>query len=84
MLADLDQSTGLMDAALLSFEYISENLTEANLAWDAIRTDLAAVALDSQWIESHNLAPSMRSPTDAMKHIYILEAYHVLHCVVSQ
>lgn len=67
----------------MSAGYISANLTEANLAWETIETSDAVVALDSRWVAEHDLAPSMLSPTDPDKYVYVLEAYHVLHCVVG-
>ena len=42
------------------------------------------VALDSEYIREHNLLTSMRWPWDHNKHIYVLHAYHSLHCVVSE
>lgn len=42
------------------------------------------IALDSEYIREHNLLSSMRWPWDQNKHIYVLHAYHSLHCVVSE
>ena len=81
--ADLEISLQSMRPSLTSALYTSPNITEANLAWESIQTSYAVVALKSRWVQEHDLAASMLSPTDPTKYVYILEAYHVLHCVVS-
>lgn len=63
--------------------YTSPNETEAAIAWRKIRVGHGLVALDEQYIAEHNLPKSFKWPEDRSKHIYTIEAYHAMHCVVS-
>ena len=63
--------------------YTSHNRTIANAAWDGVKIDLGLVALSDAFVEEHALLPSQRFPWDASKGIYVINAYHNLHCLVS-
>lgn len=63
--------------------YTSHNRTIANAAWEEVRIDLGLVALSDAFVEEHALMPSQRFPWDASKGIYLINAYHNLHCLVS-
>lgn len=40
------------------------------------------VAIDERHAEERQWPESMRLPTDGTKRVYLLEAYHLLHCLV--
>ena len=62
--------------------YMSSNTTEANEAWDAIEPGHGVVAIDRTYAADHNLLPSSDHPSDLDKVIYVIEAYHAMHCLV--
>ena len=39
--------------------------------------------MDRKWASEQNWPESMRLPEDSTKGVYLLEAYHQLHCLVS-
>lgn len=63
--------------------YTSHNRTVANAAWDDVTLDLGIVALSDSFAEEHDLMPAQRFPWDASKGIYLINAWHQLHCLVS-
>ena len=67
----------------LPSKYTSHNTTEANMAWDAIQPGHGIIAVDSEWAAMRNLPSTGPSALDPSKKIYIIEAYHAIHCVVS-
>lgn len=50
--------------------------------WEAIDINPGVVALSDEWAVEHNLAPTQRFPWDASKGVYLLTAFHTLHCLV--
>ena len=54
----------------------------ADAAWDAILPAHGFVAVSEQWAVERQLPPTMELPSDTSKRVYILEAYHMLHCLV--
>lgn len=69
--------------SLYSVEH--ENQTAAaDSAWEAMQPAHGFVAVDPEWAEERQLLPSMKLPSDNSKRVYILEAYHMLHCLVIQ
>lgn len=63
--------------------YTSHNRTIANAAWDEVKIDLGIVALSDAFVEEHGLMPAQRFPWDASKGIYLINAFHNVHCLVS-
>lgn len=63
-------------------EYSGKNDTEVDALWDAILPSHGLVAIDSQWAAEQQWPDSLSLPSDENKKIYLLEAYHLLHCVV--
>ncbi|ERF70771.1 hypothetical protein EPUS_09484 [Endocarpon pusillum Z07020] len=55
--------------------------TAVDAAWEALQPTHGIVAVDSQWADERQLLPSMELPGDTSKRVYILEAYHMLHCL---
>lgn len=62
---------------------MSENETEAAQAWDKIEAGHGLVAVDPEWATAHDWPPTMRHPKDSSKVVYVIEAYHEIHCLVS-
>lgn len=61
-----------------------ENQTEAvDAAWEAMVPAHGIIAMDKSWAEQRQLPLSMELPSDHTKQVYILEAYHMLHCLVT-
>ncbi|KAH7082305.1 hypothetical protein FB567DRAFT_581692 [Paraphoma chrysanthemicola] len=52
-------------------------------AWNAIIPDHGIVALDRAWAEERGLMRSMYLPSNPQKVMYVLEAYHQLHCLTT-
>lgn len=63
---------------------MSENETEAARAWDEIEAGHGLVAVDPHWAAAAGLPPTVKHPLDSSKVIYVIEAYHEIHCLVSQ
>ncbi|KAL1641070.1 hypothetical protein SLS58_006342 [Diplodia intermedia] len=59
----------------------SNNDSEADQLWDNINTAHGHIAVDRDWATAHNWAPSMEIPDRPDKAMYLLEAYHQLHCL---
>lgn len=52
--------------------------------WEAIDINPGVVAIPDDWADEHNLAPTQRFPWDTSKGVYLLTAFHTLHCLVSE
>ncbi|KAI9148253.1 Cyclochlorotine biosynthesis protein R [Paramyrothecium foliicola] len=52
-----------------------------NAAWDRIVPAFGFVAVNHTWAAEHNLPASMDLPSDDSKGVYIIDAYHQLHCL---
>lgn len=64
-------------------EYSERNFTETDALWDDINPAHGFIAMDRKWAKSQKWPDSMHLPSDDSKNVYLLEAYHLLHCVVS-
>ena len=64
--------------------YMSDNETVAEAAWDQIEAGHGLVAIDPLWASAHNLPKTLIHPQDPTKVVYIIAAYHAIHCVVRQ
>ena len=62
---------------------MSHNATEAAQAWENIEAGHGLVAIDRDWAAAQNLPSTFDHPRDADKVVYIIEAYHHIHCVVG-
>ena len=62
--------------------FMSENETEAAAAWDSIEAGHGLVAIDPQWAAALDLPASFQHPYDSSKVIYVIGAYHAIHCLV--
>jgi hypothetical protein len=63
--------------------YADTNLTAAGDLWDAIDFDSGFIALDYDYAAAKKLPKSQPFPWDDTKGIYLINAYHSLHCLVG-
>lgn len=64
--------------------YMSEDEAVASKAWDNILAGHGVIALDADYVAKKNLPPSVPLPDDSGNFMYVIEAYHAMHCTVSQ
>ena len=64
-------------------KYLSHNETEASLAWDSILAGHGVVAIKPQYAAQKNLPSTATLPGSSGDLVYVIEAYHAIHCVVS-
>lgn len=64
-------------------KFMSEDVTEANAAWDLVESGHGDVAIEPQYAFKHGLPPTIAHPKDNEKLLYIIAAYHAIHCIVS-
>jgi len=62
-------------------EYASTNFTETYDLWKAVDFDLGMIALPNDYAESKGLHKSQAFPWDPKKGIYLVNAYHSIHCL---
>ena len=63
-------------------DYNSDNATLSDTLWQALHPAHGVIAMPKTWAVSKQLPTSMDLPSDSSKSVYILEAYHHLHCLV--
>ena len=59
-----------------------QNETTADELWDRIVPAHGVVAVDRQWAAQKQLPDTISLPGDPSKGVYIIDAYHQLHCLV--
>ena len=64
--------------------YGSHNHSRDNTLWDAINPSHGFIAVDRKDAAAKNWQSTMYLPSDESKGVYLLEAYHQLHCLVSR
>ncbi len=62
--------------------YGSHNHTRDDVFWEAINPSHGFVAIDRQEAAERHWPTAMYLPSDESKGVYLLEAYHLLHCLV--
>jgi hypothetical protein len=65
-----------------STAYTDENRTISDAVWEAIDTSPNTISLDKDYTRKHNLADSIPFPWDQSKGLYIVKAFHHMHCLV--
>lgn len=65
-------------------DFNSPNETIAAAAWDSIQSGHGDVIVDPEWAAKQGLPPSFEHPFMPGKSVYILEAYHMIHCLVRR
>ncbi|KAH7139071.1 hypothetical protein B0J11DRAFT_575005 [Dendryphion nanum] len=61
--------------------YSDINSTSTQSLWDAINYSHGIIAVDHAVADAQNWPNAMRSPKDSNKKVYLLEGYHLLHCI---
>lgn len=61
----------------------SPNETIAAAAWEGIEAGHGDVVVDPEWAARQGLPPSAEHPYMPGKSVYVIEAYHAMHCLVS-
>ena len=51
--------------------------------WDDVLPAHGIVAVDHGWAAERRMPATMSLPSDSSKGVYIIDAYHQLHCLVS-
>ncbi|KAH6091097.1 hypothetical protein HBI40_166480 [Parastagonospora nodorum] len=59
----------------------SRNVTEADQLWEKMNTAHGHIAIDHAWAAVNQWPPSMDVPGKPGKGLYLLQAYHQLHCL---
>ncbi|KAL3481676.1 hypothetical protein BJX99DRAFT_253204 [Aspergillus californicus] len=54
---------------------------KVNKAWEKIVPAYGFVAVDHAWAAEHHLPASMSLPSNSSKGVYIVDAYHQIHCL---
>ena len=62
--------------------YSPPNHSDSDELWDAIDPSHGFVAMDREWAAQRQWPVTMYLPSDRSKGVYLLEAYHQLHCLV--
>ncbi len=57
---------------------------EAHRLWEAIDIDTGVLAIPDAWARDHDLPLAVRFPWDDTKGLYLVAAYHNLHCLVRR
>lgn len=60
---------------------VVENDTDQEALWDATDYDKGNIALSDTYARSKGLPRAQRFPWDSSKGLYLINAYHALHCV---
>lgn len=56
---------------------------ETQQLWNDINYSHGTIAVDNSWAKEQNWPDAMQLPSDSTKSVYLLEGYHLLHCVVG-
>ncbi|KAI4151123.1 MAG: hypothetical protein L6R39_002104 [Caloplaca ligustica] len=90
--SDPDHGAAIQDSIVLdrtwkqfwwNTKYSSRNHNESNALWEAVRPSHGFIAMDEGWASRRNWPESMKLPSNDSKRVYLLEAYHQIHCLVS-
>ena len=63
--------------------YSSQKEGSVDKLWDDIVPAHGIVAVNHKWAAQKGLPISMDLPTDNSKGVYVIDAYHQIHCLVS-
>ncbi|KAI1153014.1 hypothetical protein F4825DRAFT_281324 [Nemania diffusa] len=61
--------------------YSPANRSDADLLWNEINPAHGIVSVDREWAATQGWPLSLHPPGDKTKAVYLLEAYHLLHCI---
>jgi hypothetical protein len=63
-------------------KYTSANDTEADKAWSSILAGHGVVSISPGYVSRHQLRASVSLPDGTGNKMYVIEAYHAIHCTV--
>jgi hypothetical protein len=63
-------------------KYTSANDTEADKAWSSILAGHGVVSISPGYVSRHQLPASVSLPDGTGNKMYVIEAYHAIHCTV--
>jgi hypothetical protein len=63
-------------------KYTSANDTEADKAWSLILAGHGVVSISPSYVSRHQLPASVSLPDGTGNKMYVIEAYHAIHCTV--
>lgn len=66
---------------LWNTEYSSEDQTVQDEMWNSIVWTHGLIAVDQEWAKSQNWPETMARPNNGSQAVYLLEAYHEVHCL---
>ncbi|CAF9913893.1 hypothetical protein IMSHALPRED_001472 [Imshaugia aleurites] len=79
--AKVDSLTTTWNQFWWNTAYSPKNHSDSDDLWEAILPSHGFVAMDRKWAEQRQWPASMYLPSDHSKGVYLLEAYHQLHCL---
>lgn len=62
---------------------MSENETEASAAWSNIEAGHGLITVDLAQAAMLDIPETVTHPKDPTKKVYVIQAYHEIHCIVS-
>ncbi|GIZ42879.1 hypothetical protein CKM354_000612800 [Cercospora kikuchii] len=62
-------------------EYSDNNDTATDQRWEDINPAHGFIAMNREWALDNHWPDSMHLPSDDRKNVYLLEAYHMIHCL---
>lgn len=65
-------------------EYASENATYRDSLWEPVGEASGTVAVAKTWAAEKGLPPGREVPWNGSQSLYAINAYHSLHCIVSE
>ncbi|KAM3087044.1 hypothetical protein ACMFMG_001155 [Clarireedia jacksonii] len=75
------ERTSQLQTLYWTTEYSEFNSTAADHLWKELRPAFGLVALDHGWASKHGLPRSQDFQGDRSKGIYMIDAYHQMHCL---
>ncbi|CRG85576.1 hypothetical protein PISL3812_02623 [Talaromyces islandicus] len=62
-------------------EYSSKNQSQQDELWNSIVWTYGMIGVDHEWSKSQHWPDTMSLPQDKTKAVYLLQAYHEIHCL---
>ena len=81
--AGLGKSLSISDLSAKLEWQSTYNESSNDQLWDEIRVSRGIVALDNLFVDERQMHRGMEFPWDKTKSVYVLNAFHSLHCLVG-
>jgi len=62
--------------------YVDSNHTIRDARWNEFESERGWVALSHAWATQHGMSEGLSMPDDSEKGLFIINAYHQMHCLV--